>query len=189
MPSLGTLLLGGIIEIIGADDLTDICKDTGIDFLASQSDFTGLSHKIYGSILERYGERGGKGIVFRSGSVFGKKLRHLCGKEIGLASDEFRLMSVKKKINFGLEKIAEELDRELGIDMEVEESGDFWMVSIAPGVSKPLSGICCQLVIGMIFDYLVWAGGGKVYPIDEMEPSASTRSTCLVRISKHALEA
>ncbi len=189
MPSLSQLLLGGINEIIGADDLTEIFKKKGIDYSARQVEFSELSHQIFGAILEKYGRRGGEGIAFRSGSVFGKKLRHMCGKEMGLESDEYRFMSTKNKILFGLEKLGEKLNREMGIEIEVKKSSDFWIVSIAPGGSKNFTGICCQFVIGMIYDYLTWAGSGKVYPIEEMEPFEATRSRCLVRINKQALEA
>lgn len=189
IPSPSQLLLGGISEIIGADDLTAICQEAEVDFSAQPIELEDLTDRIFAAIFAKYGERGGKGIVFRSGSVFGKRLRHIYGKEMGLESEEYRYLSAGKKIYYCLEKLAEKLSRQLRIGIEVEGNSEFWIVSITPGASASLTESRCQLVTGVMYDYLIWAGSGKVYPIEELGPFEKERSRCLVRISKHPLEA
>ena len=188
VPSLGQLLLGGVSEIIGSIELKELFLDAGMDSFPSKEKITDYFQSVYEAIVERYGERGGKGIIFRAGSVFGKKLRQLYGNDLGLNSDEFRFLNSQQKVFFGIIKLAQKLNSELGSEIDVEDSAKFWVVSIAHNESEQFSHHYYQFVTGMICEFLNWAGGGKSYIINDRTFEDDEQNRCLMNIKKKTLD-
>lgn len=195
----GSLILQGLREVIGADELKSVhsqAQDLPIAWQGDEPSWQGelarssLAH-LQSALEKAYGERCGQGIVFRTGQAFFHSLVHNRGEAMGLYNLEFRLLSLRKRLRAGLEMLAGEVRGDLKSPIRIQETGEGWgwQVEKCPwcGGRKEDHGIC-QFTSGLLKEYFSWASGGRFYQVTEVDCLASGGKACSVQVVKKPLE-
>jgi hypothetical protein len=148
-----------------------------------------------GAFLEEleqiYGVPGSKGLALRIGRAsFGYGLDRL-GDRLGLRAMEFRLLPAPRRMRIGLDILARAIGEICGCQVSVSDSGSGWLWRIEGGPfhggeqgNQPM----CYVVVGLLQEFMTWAGGGRFYRISEIETAALSGSGCIFQIDKKPLD-
>ncbi len=138
-----------------------------------------------------YGPRGARGIALRSGRAgFGYFLRKY-GELLGFETMEYRLLPSRIRLGKGLERIAEMLREQCGLDVQVENDGRnwFWRVENCPEcLDQQSESSLCHFTAGFLQEYLSWASGGKYYQVTELQCRSCGAEACVFQIDQRALD-
>jgi len=183
---LDKIILESVVEVTGINSLDPLLKalpgapDTGGDFSTFQT-----------SLEELYGTCGGHGVAQRSGKVIFHKLLRAYRDELDLQRMDFRLMPTRTRQRTGLDALARLLAGLTEAQIEREETADAWIWRVKGGsscFSRCTSEPDCYFMVGILQEFLSWAGGGKYYRVTELECQGCGAETCLLRMEKTPLD-
>lgn len=196
---LGGMIFHGMEEIIGHSGVVAVLNFARLPDLLehfNQRDLpVALAYselgKIQSSLEKLYGPRGGRGIALRSGrSCFNYSLREY-GKELGLLSLSYRLMTASAKISAGLNLVVGHLSEIFATTIDLEELPDHYNVTIRNCpvcYQRKINVEVCHLFVGFLQEFLYWISGGKFYNVHETACAASGANACVIQIEKQAFE-
>jgi hypothetical protein len=193
---ISQMLIGGVEEIIGQDDLQALLKQEGILFetgpcenirLKSGLTFDDIK-KLEERFEEMFGENGCRGAALRTGRSFFQNFFQKHGMDCGLNSLEYRMQPLKKRILHGLEALSSQLSDSINMNIRIgdDEQNWYWILEHGDwcrdinGGGIPVS----DFSIGLLQAYLSWASGGKAYPIQK---NIDLGPACVIEIGKKAL--
>jgi predicted hydrocarbon binding protein len=185
--AIRSILMEGGSEVVGpleAARLLDLAQERNNAHLIDIS----LLHKV---LKDTYGERGGQGVARRFGQAAVKYgLRHW-GGAAGFTTPEFRLLPSPKRIHGLLKAFAHLLGVQYGARVHLEEDPAhwFWKVERCPAChERSASAPDCNILAGVLQEILSWTGGGRFYPVFEIECCAVGAQACLFQIDKKPLD-
>jgi hypothetical protein len=102
------------------------------------------------------------------------------------------MQSSKKRIATGLKMLADLLTSRFDIPIHVNDQPEAWQFLVCRGDKgtelDSLAQPAAWFLSGMLQEYLLWAGGGKIYPIAHPAPFLAGRTGCIdLSISKKPL--
>ncbi len=185
----GCILIEGAQDLLGAQNVSAILSAdpcAGIE---------GTHLRFPALLTSRYGVEGGRGMALRVGrSVFHRILqraRKSDGEERKLTSIEFRLLPAHARFEQGLQILAGVYRKELGSDALLVANDGGWLLRLdccSDHNSATADGAFCYLVTGLLQEFMGWAGGGKIYHVQEIECRASGGEKCVFRIDPKPLD-
>ncbi len=196
---LGGMIFHGMEEIIGHSGVVAVLNFARLPGLLdhfNQRDFpVALAYselgKIQAALEKLYGSRGGRGIALRSGrSCFNYSLREY-GKELGLLSLSYRLMTASAKISAGLSLVIGHLSDLFATPIELSEQADHYSITIQNCpvcYQRKVNVEVCHLIVGFLQEFLYWISGGKFYNVHETSCAAAGTNACVIQIDKQAFE-
>jgi hypothetical protein len=193
---ISQMLIGGVEEIIGQDDLQGLLKREGITFDLNSCRDIRLTHgltfieikRLEDSLKKMFGENGIRGAALRTGRSFFQDFFQKYGMDCGLNSLEYRMQPLKKRILNGLETISGLLSDSTGMDIRIRDDEQKWYwIFESSDWCRDINGggvPVCDFSIGLLQAYLSWASGGKTYPIQK---NGEMGSVCVIEIGKKAI--
>lgn len=192
------VLLDAAQDILGADQLRKVLNDLSLNPLSVDTETAYVQSLslvdlcALPQILEGiYGVPGGRGLSLRIGrSVFRYGLHNL-DDLAGLREMAFRLLPAPHRIYTGLQVLANLISREASSQISVTDEGTHWIwrAENCPLCRGHLSADpCCYLMVGLLQEFLSWAGGGRYYQVTELTCCAVGASACVYRIEKRPLD-
>jgi len=191
--------IDGLREIIGGRKIEEILAEIKMEYIFSPDLNTFLKNGMSARELtelqqvlnDTYGDKGGYGVMIRSGRASFKYLLRRYDSRTHMNSIEFRLLPTQTRITRGLEILGELLSEEFHSHVKVEECTSSWVVRIANNKNddhSPDNVLLCSYIIGLLQEYLSWAGMGKFYLVEETECRGAGASTCSFCINRQPIE-
>lgn len=190
------VLIEGVKEIVGPDTVRDLFTRTR-SLSAGQSTQPAQAAKppitldnLQHALNERYGSLGGQGVALRSGRAAFRRGLQVWGGEVGVLSNEYRLLPFPRRVRAGLEKICGLLTQECQSHCQVSEDDRHWYVSLGNFLTctERSEHPACYLVIGLLQEYMAWTAGGRFFHVSETDCTSRGAQACLFKIDKSSLE-
>jgi hypothetical protein len=186
------IILQGVEEILGIEALRKVfLMDRSLLNPADRGCPPVPLHELAVYLQSIYGEQGGKGIILRSGrSSFKYVLSHF-EERLHLNTMGFRLLPTIRRLDVALQALADLLSATLGscVRLNKEKESWLWVVENCQECWRHTAdATMCTFTIGLLQELLAWAGGGKFYPVTEIECAACGGSSCTFRIEKLSLD-
>jgi predicted hydrocarbon binding protein len=189
----------GLREIIGVRKTEEILAGLQMEYIFSPDLNAYLkkgitSHDLmhlHQVLYDIYGEKGGHGVMIRSGRASFKYLLRRYDTRTHMNSIEFRLLPTQNRISRGLEILSNLLAEEFHDQIWVEESDISWEMRIANSAdihSEAEEVVLCPYITGLLQEYLSWAGMGKFYLVEETECRGAGAQTCTFCINRQPIE-
>ncbi|NLG99721.1 MAG: hypothetical protein GX491_20385 [Chloroflexi bacterium] len=185
------ILFEGAKELLGVDQMRRVLGEL-VPLEMARSGFA-ASHFLQ-TLESIYGVSGGRGLALCVGrAVFRYGIKQF-GDEAGLNSQAYRLLPTPRKIEQGLIVLAHLASERFGDDVSLSEGETYWTwqsnncpVCRGRHVDSP----CCYLTVGMLQEFMLWAGNGRFYRVNETHCCAvpgSQSAACIFRIDKQPLD-
>jgi predicted hydrocarbon binding protein len=196
---IGRGVLEGVQEIIGKAGVNAIFNLAHLSHLLPTNGIKKFDHNfsfedlsaIQQALEELYGPRGGRGVALRSGRVFFKYFLRAMGDSMSMTTLDFRLLPTHQRVKSGLTSMASTLSDLCSMRIEVWEDSEawHWQADQCPWCWKRHMDECmCHFNVGMLQEYMTWAGGGKIYHVLETECIARGGPACTIRIEKQPID-
>lgn len=196
---VGRGFLEGVQEIIGRAGLNATFNLAHLNHLLPPAGFQKFDHNftfadlsaIQLALEELYGPRGGRGVALRSGRVFFKYFLRSFGDQMQMTTLDYRLLPTHQRVTTGLRSMAAALCDQCSANFSVSEDDDawYWQSDQCPWCFERTQQECmCHFSVGMLQEYVSWAGGGKIYHVIETECIARGGSACTIRIDKKPID-
>jgi hypothetical protein len=138
-----------------------------------------------------YGSPCSKGLALRIGRASFRYGLNQLGDRLGLRATEFRLLPAPRRMRIGLDILACAIGEICGCQVYVSDTGSAWMWRIAGGpfsAGEQGNQPMCYVVVGLLQEFMTWAGSGRFYRISEIETAAFSGSGCIFQIDKKPLD-
>lgn len=114
--------------------------------------------------MKKFGSRGSRGIAYRvGGASFGWFIR-LKGEYYNLTNAEYRLKNYSNRCLFGLNQIAEFIKQNCGMEVNIIDQNDHWLVEISPiEILSNANKLWGYFLTGLFREYLTWTSGGRFF--------------------------
>ena len=194
------ILFEALQEIIGQRGLQAVLNMTALPVKIHDDKDITIEHlsvdqwvNLTQTLESLYGVRGAQGIAVRTGQVFFRDFFRSFGMSTGMMSRSFRMLTKPKRIQRGIEVIAQSLGSYMpNIQADVIQDSENWFLrfskldflSHAPGTAS----IMLKFVVGILQEFLSWTSGGKFYPVSEMTLAAEVKSGPIIVIQKHYID-
>lgn len=186
-PNLSTVIFAGLEEIIGSAGLDELGARPAEETAQACASKWMAS---FGRLEARFGRNGAQGVALRAGRAsFHYWLRQF-GETLHLAQLEYRLKPAAQRLRFGFEAIAQTLQSQWGLDIEVVEDDLCWRWRLADcsGYHPSEYSTCCSYLAGFLQEYLSWISGGKYFPVSLSQPVEQGQPICEVTLRKQPLD-
>jgi predicted hydrocarbon binding protein len=196
---ISQMMIEGMQEMIGRSGLYAVFNLANLAHLSKNNQTVQLWRDlsfgevtaIQSALEELYGPRSGRGMILRSGRAAYKFLQRQCGEDLGLTRLDYRLLPTPARIKKGMEAVAELLSGQNAEKIQVVEDEQSWFWRIercAWCCDRNEEQKICQFYVGLLDEYATWAGGGKIFHVEEVECQASGSPNCLIRIDKQPFD-
>jgi len=143
------------------------------------------------ALEQRYGAASGRGLALRIGRSAFKYLLQRRGDTMGLNSVDFRFQRAPLRMKTGLHLLAQELIKDSGDRITISEDAAYWVwrserCPVCWG--RETGEASCYLTVGLIQEFLAWAGSGRYYRVIETECRAAGAAACTFRIDQKPLD-
>jgi hypothetical protein len=195
-PEIAAMIISGLEVILGGEELEKISGLAKLPLIKKEDAPTVLGSRfslaelgpLQAVMKNSYGAGGRDGIALHAGREFFNDFFRRFGTSLGLMDQKYRMLSTKKRINAGLNILAEALSKHFNIPFSVTDDCDKWSFRIEHAPAKKgwsdLANPALYFLVGVLQEYLLWAGGGKVYPVTRSEEGCKPLE---ISISKKAL--
>jgi len=172
----------GLQEILGAEAYKKL--------LAMCGNVQPSAAPVSRSMSELYGPSGARGLLICSGRAAFKYLLKQQGKALGFDTPQFRLLPTRSKLKRGLHQIAAWMQQTTGDTVTLKSEEKHWLYEVTDGAARnPESKESnCDFTVGLIQEFLAWAGGGKFYRVKESACRNNGAACCTFVIDKFPLE-
>jgi predicted hydrocarbon binding protein len=172
----------GLQEILGAEAYKKLMSLCGGDWASVAP--------VSRNMQELYGPGGARGLLICSGRAAFKYLLKQEGKSLGFDTPQFRLLPSRSKLKRGLHQIADWMQRSSGDAVTIVSEEKHWLYQVADGAARnPESKENnCDFTVGLLQEFLSWAGGGKFYRVKESTCRHDGAACCTFIIDKFPLE-
>jgi len=183
------ILLDGAREILGMELVQKVFQRIGHEDIPIDRGMRGVPVRLqvgpfFQALAEIYGEAGSRGLALRIGrAAFQYRLKKYCD-QAGFRAMEFRLLPAPRRLESGLRSLAQIVERECGGKIQVSDEGAYWQWR----VTRKATTQDCFLIAGLLQEFTYWAGGGRVYRVEETECQACGSLACTYRIEKRPLD-
>jgi hypothetical protein len=170
--NLNNICLDGIRAVIGMDDLhssLDLAGITDGDGFEGKNSFSCIDSlgQVFSNL---FGTRACQGIMQRSGAATFKYFLHEFREALGFDALDYRLQSCQKRLQAGLEKLAQIISRDPFVRVQIVQEGNCWNWQISD--SRMAGGKegrqnLNRFSIGFLQTFLTWCGIGKSYRVSE----------------------
>jgi len=147
--------------------------------------------RIFNSLDEMYGPRGGRGLALRTGRTCFKFGINDFGPMLGIADLTFRILPLRVKLKVGFEVLAQMFNKFTDhlVRLEENEQHYHWIMERC-GVcwGRKCDSPCCHLAIGILEEALYWVSGGKNFYVEEVSCIATGDQNCTILVSKKPLD-
>ncbi len=143
------------------------------------------------TMQEMYGPTGARGLLVCSGRTAFKYLLNREGAALGFDNPQFRLLPTRSKLKRGLHQIAAWMQHSTGDKIEIKNEEKHWVFEVSDQESgQPQRKIVenCDFTVGLLQEFLAWAGGGKFYRVKESTCRTAGASCCSFIVDKFPLE-
>ncbi|HZU87154.1 MAG TPA: 4-vinyl reductase [Anaerolineaceae bacterium] len=184
------MMLIGVEEIVGPEDISRIVALMSQDGEDGCGSLNSLP-SVHAALQEMYGMRGGQGVALRAGQSAYKTLLRRQGMQMGLFSNQFRLLPTHARIRLGLEALAEQISLLWNEKVTIAEDGRYWIwrTEHCPLCADLHTAYpSCYFTIGFLQGFLSWTAGGKNYLVAETECVAMGHPACVLMIDQRAVE-
>ena len=155
-------------EISGMANLPVILATDGTMVLESDLSLAELD-QMQMIIKNSYGPKGRDGIALQAGREFFSDFFRRFGASLGFLDQKYRMLPTKKRITTGLNILAETLSKHFNVPFSVTDDCEKWNFGIERTPAEKMGGDLLDpaqyFLIGLLQEYLLWAAGGKVYPL------------------------
>ena len=191
--SLRRIITEGFKEIVGGEDLEFInpglieenLKSDDAYSLLFKNDQLRTEHQQF---LEKFGNRGSRGIAYRvGGASFGWFIR-LKGDYYNLTDAEYRLKNYTNRCLFGLNQIAEFIKQNCGMEIKIIDQNDHWLVEISSNeILMNTNKLWGDFLTGLIREYLSWTSGGRFFVMNTLTANQDGSMPYRLSINKQPL--
>lgn len=142
------------------------------------------------NMQELYGPGGARGLLICSGRAAFKYLLKQEGNTLGFDTPQFRLLPARSKLKRGLHQIAAWMEHSTGDTVTIQNEEKHWLYEVAEGASRNLDSKLgnCDFTVGLLQEFLSWAGGGKFYRVKETACRHNGAACCTFIVDKFPLE-
>jgi hypothetical protein len=182
------LILDGAQLVLGGDHLGRICL----------ADPIGAGRITYSAVLERqYGLQGGRGLALKTGRIMFQNILAKYGEAAGFYSLELRLLPQPRRMARALQLLGALFANVFHLPVTLAEApGQWaWQMPACPSLTAPENGIngevssCgCYLMVGLLQEFMAWAGGSRFYRVMEVDCCCRGGSACLFQIDQSPLD-
>jgi len=185
-PSFNGVIHAGLEEILGTVHLAAIHPR------ANTPDAGNGWSTFHQALEEQLGGVAASGISLRAGRASFHHFLRKYGAESGLDSLEFRLRPPMDRLSAGLHILAGLIGRECAATVTVETYDNCWTWRMEDcptcqhrqGAATPV----CHFWVGLLQEYLAWAGGGRFFPVREVACCACGAPACEFRLQQKPLD-
>jgi hypothetical protein len=185
------ILLDGMEEVMGHSAVEETLKQAASTCSPKASLQPGNVAHILEVVEAIYGTYAGYGLALCIGKACTKYGLRAFGSELGLDGLDFRLRPPAVRINLGLELLAHILQQLYGICIRIDQNPRSYQW-VMPGeimdTGKQASPAAGYLVMGILQEFLYWAGGGRFYPLEVAVSAANELPAFVITIAKKALD-
>ena len=144
------------------------------------------------ALEKRFGIRGGRGMAVRIGRFAFKYVLKYYGQSSGLLERSFRLLPASRRMSEGLNMLSQIFNQHFNEQIEVCEEGSYWLWRMHPkrhlGEAGSMDHVGCYLIVGLLQEFLSWAGGGRFHQVTEQECALTGGEACVFRLEKKPLD-
>jgi hypothetical protein len=136
-------------------------------------------------------DKSAQGILIKAGRAAFHTFLADHGNLFGWFNTEFNLLSPRKRLKNGLDKLSQYLYPRTGqpVSISGNEKAWFWRDPDCPWCSGRISSSAsCGFTTGFLQEFASWAGAGKTYLVREIECLASGGCACTFQIEKRPLD-
>ena len=191
--SLRRIITEGFKEIVGGEDLEFINPGLIEENLKSDDAYSLLFkndqlRKEHQQFLEKFGNRGSRGIAYRvGGASFGWFIR-LKGDYYNLTDAEYRLKNYTNRCLFGFNQIAEFIKQNCGMEIKIIDQKDHWLVEISSNeILMNTNKLWGDFLTGLIREYLSWTSGGRFFVMNTLTANQDGSMPYRLSINKQPL--
>lgn len=172
--SFRRILSEGFKEIVGGEDL-ELSNQGLVEENLKLDDAYSLFFKDdqfraeHQQFMKKFGSRGSRGIAYRvGGASFGWFIR-LKGDYYNLTDTEYRLKNYSNRCLFGLNQIAEFIKQNCGMEINIIDQKDHWLVEISPNeIHMNTNKLWGDFLAGLFREYLTWTSGGRFFVMNTL---------------------
>jgi predicted hydrocarbon binding protein len=188
------ILLEGAREILSEDVLNQMLEaafsKSGCCVDGDQLTWLG-ARDLMAQLEMQFGLSGSQGLALRMGRAAFKYGLQVYGEDFGFRDTEFRLLPAPRRMWTGLNTLAQKITETYGQPMQVTDRGAFWewRVTDDPQAAESAgTAAMCFLLSGLLQAFLNWAGGGRIYRVNETECRLSGSPACVFMIEKKPID-
>jgi len=194
------IIFEGLKEIIGCEDCSEIQQDCfardkkellEIKDLSFEYLFNDELTNLQKSFVQRYRQRGAKGMAVQVGSAAFKYFLRKYGKDSGLTSLDYRITPAMKRYPIGLTKLAEIVKENTHYQVSVQEDDSSWLWIVNNGLYEK-RGDADEFIrnyfFGMLQAYMTWASSGKIFSISDVTAEMDSPASCSLKILREPIE-
>jgi len=195
---LSQIILKGIREIIGQEGLDQVFELSGISRVhcnGGELEETGLRYSEISALQQgfetRYGIQGAKGVELRAGRAAFCYFLKVFGDSAGINELDFRLLPSRRRMQAGLERLANVIGSESGhiISVQAQENAWSWQsVHCTECRGRQSETPVCYFTVGLLQEFLSWLSGGRVYLVEEIACRAKGDLACIIQVEKKPLD-
>ncbi len=197
--SMTHIIIRGMQEYLGqsgTDQLFECCgltRFTGSGQLVENR--SGLRYTeiqaMQQALEDIYGAQGARGAAMRSGRSALCYFLKVYGESAGFNELDFRLLPPRRRVQVGLERLAQVIGGEIGQTIHVQTVENAWTLQIEHcpecwGMHS--SNSVCYFTVGILQEFLSWLSGGRVYLVEETACRAKGDPACIIRVGKKTLD-
>jgi predicted hydrocarbon binding protein len=134
-----------------------------------------------------YGAAGARGVALCSGRAAFKHLLNEQSQKLGFENDDFRFLPGRLKLKKGLTLLAKWMERTYRETVKVEVREQYWVFQITDCLECGFGGMC-DFTVGLLQEFMSWAGGGKFYRVSEISCQNRGQDCCRFQIDKGPIE-
>ena len=195
---LTRLLLQALEETLGPASLADVLRAAGLaEWLRHRPPLNAEQQVPFGQIstllqaLETLYGASGLGLAQRAGCACFRRGLDEFGAQTALASLDFRLLPLGRKLRATVEVLAGLLNQhgDQQVRLEEEDGRLIWQDSRCPLCwGRRAAAPCDHLTVGFLQESLYWASGGRHFAVTQTRCAAAGDDVCSFVIEKKALD-
>ena len=179
------ILLEGVKDTIGTEEKT---FEDGINTIEEKEGLTFLV-TLLKSLPILYGERGASGIAYRIGESSFRYFLRSQGKEYSLTINSFRLMNSSHRILFGLNQLAQFVNINSNVKIEISEDENHWYwKTVSDGIPSNVRKVYSAYIFGMLREFFLWTSGGRYFQMKEIIQTSHPNTLLSIAIQKKPLD-
>jgi hypothetical protein len=180
----------GLIETIGPEEYEKLIQP----FIVTKGKNVKISASEIKPVREKmdkvYGTTSASGIAICSGRAAFRHLVRQQESELGFTHDSFRFSPGQVKLKRGLNLLAKWMGSTFNERVELSNNDKYWLLNVSNFEENENSqaSSMCDFTIGLLQEFMAWAGGSKYFRIQEIACRGNGDACCSFKIDKNPIE-